>query len=153
MKIDDNLAFMITENVKIFKYIHPNYITISGILSNFIIYYLLKKNNRIKLLYLIIMYRYLTDILDGSIARKYNKTSKLGGYLDTINDFMLFTMICYIYLKKKYFIVTFICSILYIIKFDLFYDHSSIKKEGLNAFIVNNTIFVYIILIFITSIL
>lgn len=35
MKIDDDLAFKITEKVNIFEYIHPNYITISGILIKF----------------------------------------------------------------------------------------------------------------------
>lgn len=148
MKIDDDLAFKITEKVNIFEYIHPNYITISGILSNFVIYHLLVKKKNKKLLIGIILYRYLTDILDGCVARKYKKTSKLGGYLDTINDFMLFIIISYLHLEKKYFILTFIFASLYIIKFDLFYDHSNIKIEStISGFLVNNSILIYSILI------
>lgn len=148
MKIDDDLAYMITEQVVFLEHIHPNYITISGIISNFLIYYLLVKKINKNILIGIIMYRYLTDILDGCVARKYKKTSKLGGYLDTINDFMLFTIISYLYLDKKYFILTFIFANLYIVRFNLFHDHSGVKKEGsITAFFVNNTILIYSILI------
>lgn len=112
------------------------------------IYHLLVKKKNKKLLIGIILYRYLTDILDGCVARKYKKTSKLGGYLDTINDFMLFIIISYLHLEKKYFILTFIFASLYIIKFDLFYDHSNIKIEStISGFLVNNSILIYSILI------
>lgn len=150
MKLDDNLAFFMTEKISFFKYIHPNYITISGIISNLLIYFFLimSKKNLKKKVFFIIIFRYLTDILDGNVARKYNKTSKLGGFLDTINDFMLFFIINFLYIKNKFlFYSLIIVAISYIIIFDLYYDHSKIKKKGINAFFVNNTIFIYTILI------
>ncbi|MGB2110966.1 MAG: CDP-alcohol phosphatidyltransferase family protein [Patescibacteria group bacterium] len=38
-------------------------------------------------------------MLDGAVARKYNKTSKLGNILDTLSDFMI-GFILYNYIQK-----------------------------------------------------
>ena len=87
MRIDDDIA-NIQCLLSLFKYIHPNTITISGIISNFYIlkFLIYKKINTLNML---LTFRYFTDIMDGAVARKYNKVSKIGGYLDTINDTML----------------------------------------------------------------
>lgn len=147
MKIDDNLAFLLTENVSFFENIHPNYITISGIVSNCFIYYLLIKKSYFKMVLFLIIYRYLTDILDGAVARKYKKTSELGGYLDTINDLMFILIISSVYLKKEViFLISIFCCIM-IYSYNLFHDHSQIKNKKIMGFFVNNSILLYILLI------
>ena len=50
---------------------------------------------------LMIFLRYLADIIDGKVARKYKKTSKLGGYLDTISDVMFSGAITYVLFNGK----------------------------------------------------
>lgn len=144
MKLDDNLAWLLVQNIDFLKNIHPNYITFSGIISNFLILYLLIKKDY-NILIPLIIYRYFTDILDGAVARKYNKTSKLGGYLDTLNDVMLISFLSLYYLKN-YFIFIFILILLFIIYHNSFYDHSQLKKKGIIAFFVNNSILLYFIL-------
>ena len=94
MEIDNYIAnneFLLS----FFKEIHPNIISITGIITNFIILYYIKMGN-VFLANIYLVIRFFTDILDGAVARKYNKTSKLGGYLDTTNDLILFTMYTYI---------------------------------------------------------
>lgn len=148
MKIDDFLAEKLIDNIKIFEKIHPNYITISGILSNLLIYYFLKtKKVHLLIIIILIIYRYFTDILDGAVARKYKKTSKLGGYLDTINDLMFILLMCYLYLGKKITYIIFICCLIMIQSYNLFYDHSKIKENTIFAFYINNSIIIYILLI------
>ena len=88
IKIDRNIADYVSENITLFKYIHPNIISFIGIICNILIYFLIFKNIKNKLLLLILFnIRALSDILDGAIARKYNKTSKLGHYMDTFSEF------------------------------------------------------------------
>tara|TARA_B100000524_G_C23467959_1_gene305001 strand:- start:223 stop:612 length:390 start_codon:yes stop_codon:yes gene_type:complete len=105
-------------------------------------------------IYLVI--RFFTDILDGAVARKYNKTSKLGGYLDTTNDLILFTMYTYIIslcliLKNKkhsriFTLIILLCMIIYLKNIDGLSDHTPIKNGKNNkilAFFTNNTIFLF----------
>lgn len=68
-----------------FKDIHPNYITIFGFFLNFIIFDKIEKNE-IATANLFIILRYLCDEFDGGIARKFNKQTKLSGFLDTVSD-------------------------------------------------------------------
>lgn len=68
----------------LFKYIHPNWITLIGLIINCLLLYVRKDYKFI--FYLLNVLRILCDNLDGMIARKYNKTSYLGGLLDTIGD-------------------------------------------------------------------
>ena len=108
--------------------------------------------------------RYFCDILDGAVARKYNKTSKLGGYLDTIDDIMLITLYSgFIIWKKteniKYTgigsIVILLVLICYFKSEDSLSDHKNLKKDSNNIFkklvkfIVDNSILVYIIMYYV----
>ena len=88
IRIDDNLANNIVDKIEYFKHIHPNTIsTISHICNAIILYQLFFANiKNIEFIGLIIIIRYFTDILDGSVARKYNKTSELGHKLDHYGD-------------------------------------------------------------------
>ena len=82
------------------KHIHPNLITIFGLLLNIIAihFYYIKKNKDITAILLII--RILMDNLDGMVARKFNKTSKLGGLLDGLSDCVLMGTISFGVLDK-----------------------------------------------------
>jgi phosphatidylglycerophosphate synthase len=47
------------------------------------------ENNKFFFTVVLLVFRYLADCLDGGTARKYNKTSKIGGALDTFSDNLL----------------------------------------------------------------
>lgn len=162
--LDDIITENIINNVHIFKYIHPNIITISGLIINLIIYYLLNTNNKnYYLLIFLILYRWLADCLDGAIARKYNKGSKLGHYLDTFSDIIMGFIT--IYFIQKYFInlsfeIVLFLYIFFIYIYNKLFDFMSnhdklknpVKNNILNNIVVfgtNNTIFTYILLILI----
>jgi phosphatidylglycerophosphate synthase len=85
----------------LFKYIHPNIISLFGIVLNYTIFNLYYKNyNKVFLIFLTI-WRIYCDNLDGMVARKFNKTSKIGGLLDSIDDMILCTIMCYM-ISYKY---------------------------------------------------
>lgn len=162
MKIDEDIAN--TEwLLKLFKNIHPNCISLFGMVCNILIimFLYLKEPNNANIFLVI---RYFCDILDGAVARKYNKTSKLGGYLDTIDDIMLITLYSgFIIWKKteniKYTgigsIVILLVLICYFKSEDSLSDHKNLKKDSNNIFkklvkfIVDNSILVYIIMYYV----
>lgn len=162
LRIDDFVTNKIMKNETFFKNIHPNIITISGLLMNFYIYYLLNTpNNNIYLLTFCIIYRWLADCLDGAIARKYKKGSKLGHQLDTLSDVIMGFIIFY-FIQKHIFNLTFNnCLIIYVIfiviynyLFDFINTHDNLKNPKKNniidysvSFLTNNTIITYILLI------
>ena len=92
IKIDDYFVKKIlkNDNNNLFSYIHPNTITFIGIACNLYILYLLQFIGTEKFDYFLIGFllfvRYFCDSLDGAVARKYKKTSKLGNFLDSFSD-------------------------------------------------------------------
>lgn len=144
-------------NVKFFEHIHPNIVSGTSIGLNILIYKeLSEKKIRYRYLCTLFALRWLTDILDGSIARKYNKQSKLGGTLDTIADYMLF-IILFDFVAKKYNLsISYYCVFIALLGFNLYYNdsiscHDSYKnysKDTVNIipFFVNNSSISYIIL-------
>lgn len=124
-----------------FKNIHPNYISILGLISNFISLYYFEKKELYKSVIFIII-RSIADCLDGIIARKFNKVSYIGGLLDTCNDLTFVSIVCYItfkhYMKLNTKIST-ISSIIFLIILILFMykngtisDHEGLKKKPNN---------------------
>jgi phosphatidylglycerophosphate synthase len=161
MRIDDDIAN--TELLlRPFKYIHPNVISLFGMICNiFIIKYLLLK--KIYLANFLLVVRYFCDILDGAVARRYNKTSKLGGYLDTIDDVMLMTLYfgLIIWIKTKNILYTklgFFISLLILVGYlkscNALNDHSNLKQGGTSKikkmleFFTNNTLFIYMFMLY-----
>ncbi len=151
--IDDYIADILTQN-DFFKHIHPNAITLVGVIFNIIIFRIVF-NNKFNLLnnkydniafFIILLTRYLSDILDGKVARKYNKVSELGNYLDSLSDimmcFIIYSFIIKIYTNtsNKLIILSYI-FILFIFQytFNIFNTHSLIKNN------INNNIFTTII--------
>jgi phosphatidylglycerophosphate synthase len=161
VRIDDDIADTFIKNVSFLKHIHPTIITISGLLLNFYIYNLLNTpNSDIYLLGFCIIYRWLADCLDGAIARKYNKCSRLGHQLDTLSD-VIMGFITFYFIQKHICNWSFnICLIIYIVflsifnyLFDFINTHDNLKNSKKNiidytvSFLINNTILIYILLI------
>ena len=108
------------------------------------------------------MIKFFCDCLDGAVARRYNKTSKLGGYLDTISDLTLLApylgvVTWLITGSLTYAVCVFLVSLLafvfYMIHLGTMHDHNSLKEGGNNVlektveFGVNNSIVLYLIVI------
>ena len=103
--IDDNISKFLVNNLNFFRFIHPNFISLISIILNYFIYiYLIctVPHLNIYLFSIILFIRWLSDCLDGAIARKYNKTSKLGHSLDTLGDILLFYIFMYFILNKLF---------------------------------------------------
>jgi phosphatidylglycerophosphate synthase len=65
--------------------ITPNMITLFGLFTGILsIHYLISKNYL--LCFVLLWITYLSDCLDGFMARKYNDVTKLGDYLDHFRD-------------------------------------------------------------------
>ncbi|MDD4931398.1 MAG: CDP-alcohol phosphatidyltransferase family protein [Candidatus Colwellbacteria bacterium] len=157
MNSDLSVEKFFMDNVKFFEHVHPNVVSGCSIGLNILIYKeLSEKKIRYQYLCVLFVLRWLTDILDGSIARRYNKKSKLGGALDTIADYMLF-IILFDFVAKKYNLSTsYYCAFITMLGFNLYYNdsiscHDSYKtyNEGsmnIIPFFVNNSSISYIIL-------
>jgi len=121
----------------LFKYIHPNAVTIFGIIINCLIihYYYCLKLKGITAILLII--RIICDNLDGMVARKFSKTSKFGGLLDSLADCFLLITIWYgvfsYFVGVKYSLCTAIifgCSMLwYLMIQDALFIHKNFEKD------------------------
>ncbi len=157
MKIDDKVASVIVDNVPFFKYIHPNVITIISLLLNFVILSLLYNRRNNLIFGSVLTLRWLTDLLDGAVARKYKKTSVIGGFLDTLGDLIYILIFAYYFvdvlkLPMAFFYVFLGTVICFIISQNCYHDHDGLKDynggiiQKITAFFVNNTYLMYIAL-------
>ena len=163
IKIDNIFTHWILDKFSFFRFISPNAITVSGIFVNFFIYESILHDYRVTTFFLL-TYRYLADCLDGGVARKYNKSSKIGGLLDTISDnlliFIITLALCTIYQTGNeilYALILTFINIFEMVRRRSIVDHINIKVGGnyieeIYSFFVNNSfimfIAVYIIYIF-----
>jgi phosphatidylserine synthase len=147
--------------------IHPNIITFLALIFSILILYF-HFNHYYWLVVLAIVLRTFFDCLDGSVARKCEKTSKLGGYFDTFADGIFLYSMVFIVIKElfkiSYFdtaIYTFIfMEIGFFIYFTLYnpsalFDHAQFKSsKNIISFYVNNTLLIntIIAIIYITLI-
>lgn len=159
VRLDDKLTALLIDNIGFFRFIHPNVITITGIFLNFYVFYLIINNSMIMASALLVV-RYLTDCLDGGVARKYNKKSKIGGALDTWSD----TILLYIAIAAIFRINSipfgsevaafFAAGNLYIMSLtESLIDHVGMKTgtsviSNIYAFFVNNSFILFLIYIF-----
>lgn len=81
--------------------IHPNIITLMGLVTAALLP-LMHFNNLPWVLFFSIWIRQLCDCIDGAVARKCKKTSKIGGYLDFVADFIFFYSMLFIVLSMKF---------------------------------------------------
>jgi phosphatidylglycerophosphate synthase len=154
IKLDDKLTAYILDHFSFFKFISPNLITISGLLMNFLILYYIIYGDFLFTTILLLL-RYLADCLDGGVARKYNKKSKIGGALDTWSDTILIYISIYgiFYIYKLPFgseLAAFACTgNMYVMSLtNSLVDHAGMKS-GKNmfsivyAFFVNNSFILF----------
>lgn len=149
-------------NIEVLKDVYPNTITLLGMIVNYFLYYYYFVKKNIGVLSFLIIFRMLLDNLDGIVARHFNKTSKLGGFYDSITDSVFTYIISYIILHKfkvKYSLYISIALALiqlgYLICFDGLFLHSNMEKIDeskvvltiIPNLITNNTYFVGLILI------
>ncbi len=151
MKVDDYFADLLVKDTNIFKNINPNAITLLSYALNIVIIYILSQPTlNVYLLAITFVFRFLTDILDGAVARKYNKVSVIGGILDTFGDVMfilIFTWYLLYKLKGPMHIFPVIMFIMgaYIYNEGTLHDHSALKDtdghfiQQCVAHCVNNT--------------
>lgn len=124
-------------------HIHPNVITFVALVMSAALPFL----HVYKLHWLVfsfIIIRQLCDCFDGAVARKCEKTSKLGGFLDTLADFICLFSVFFIimtfffkddvlrvFLFSSIFIISFIAMNVLIYKStDFLYDHSRFKETS-----------------------
>jgi phosphatidylglycerophosphate synthase len=152
---DDTLTKIILENFSVFKFIHPNLITMVGLLLNFLIIHEISISGNFFLVCLFLLLRYLADCLDGGVARMYDKKSKIGGALDTWSD----TILIYISVAGIFFVyeipwggevAAFLsCLNLYLMSLSgSLVDHAGMKLGGglwadLYAFLINNSFILF----------
>ena len=157
----DNDIIKILINNDIFKDVHPNIITFIGIICNLLIipyvYHLDKEKINFIILGILFAIRWVADGIDGAIARKYNKKSKLGNKLDTLSDWMFqFIMACALIiifdLPIWTIIIFFIMIYVEIKRHDILETHDKLKQENVNIydniikFTTNNSIIFFVII-------
>jgi len=104
--------------------LNPNMITILNFILTVLIINNIYYSKYQYLPYLFVLHAFL-DVLDGATARKCNKKTELGHYLDIFNDFVFFNSLIFIFwfkLKISYFYLL----LYYIIIICLFYTQNSV---------------------------
>jgi len=97
VKLDDMIATSaaVQGALFLFAHVHPNYITFVGIACNFV-FPSLYFGNYLYTINALLVVRFFTDVLDGLVARKFKKSSKIGGALDSFCDTSLMFIYSYI---------------------------------------------------------
>jgi len=163
IKIDDYIANKIIDNTDFFENIEPNWITMSGMVLNFmILYHLIYSDSKLKV-GVLLFFRWLADCLDGAVARKYKKTSDIGNKFDSVSDMLFWGMIVYwLWLVIENKIVCLVITVIWCILMykhifidNVFVSHENIKKgntlaKKIEAFNINNS-YIGFIFIFILS--
>lgn len=125
----------------------PNYITLFNILLTIAIIYLFYIKKYLGLLLLIVVINRILDCLDGIVARKCNKYSKLGNYLDHINDTILMVFVLLIILYKyptisiyvRSFIIIFLVYVTFLSSISIFS-----KEKTQYSLIYNNKFYIFL---------
>tara|TARA_B110000208_G_C11784436_1_gene435078 strand:- start:268 stop:780 length:513 start_codon:yes stop_codon:yes gene_type:complete len=149
--------FIKKSNVILCK-LEPNKITILNMFLTILIGYLFYKKKSINIILILTLVRSILDILDGGIARKCNKTSKAGKYLDIINDVSFSIMLCFLtiininpkfekYINILYFLIIFFiygCYNSLTTNYDIF-SNNIISKLVHDNLIIVTEIYIYIL--------
>ena len=155
MFIDDAIANILVNKTNIFANIHPNIFSCISIALNVPIFMALAGQQlHLGLIGAIVAARCLTDILDGAIARKYNKVSVLGGILDTVGDISLLCIVVWFMMRFVGLPVSVYIAFLLglgglMFTYDFWHDHAAAKiyseklANNCIAFFINNTVFFF----------
>lgn len=146
-------------------HLHPNIITLSGTLGTLLIWHF---HNRKKygIVAFLIFYKWFSDALDGPVARKCEKQSKLGGFLDTMTDYIFSIVMLRVFISffwkadyAPWIVATFLFG-LFILPFlrnytvEAMYNHSVFKQHSQDdkvrnivPTIIGNLLLFYVVLI------
>lgn len=142
--IDSIVPYLIKLNI------HPNFITLIGFIPIYFIHVNMLLRKKI-LVYLFAYLNYTLDCLDGELARKSGKTSRLGGILDSIHD--ITTIFSLLYLVFNWYsipiIIIFTCLIKYIFDLDPI-NHTAKRYKTFFNFVHDNLNILYILSIELT---
>jgi phosphatidylglycerophosphate synthase len=94
INLDKKYTDYILSKTDIFKHIHPNILSVLGLVTDFLLLYFMTIG-AVFLIGIALFIRYSCDCLDGAVARKYKKVSDLGGALDTFADNTLIFILLY----------------------------------------------------------
>jgi len=160
IKLDDIIPDTLVNDTDIFKHIHPNVITALGLICN---YFILLQIENIKtskidpyLFGTLLLIRCASDCIDGAVARKYKKTSKMGNFLDTISDMLFMFIIFYtimISFNLENWTIIFYLIGLYALcdQFHIFDTHEIVKNsngsiiKNIAGFASNNTVCMFVL--------
>ena len=127
-----------------FKRVNPNQITTLSFIFNLYFY---KYRKPIMKNFIILYIRLILDILDGCVARKYDKCSKTGALLDSLSDIQLTYYLSRNYIKYNLIFYFYILNIFY---YNTLIDHKKIEESNIfNNFFKNNTLIFFIPTLFI----
>ena len=142
---DDYIYEYIKDLPKKVCFLEPNNITIFNYFITFFIIYLIYNDKSLFIIVLFVLFRTFLDILDGSIARKCDKGTKLGAKLDIFGDGLFLNLLLYtFYLKstnkniKLIFLLLFIYGLLMSINLCFNYDY--LYENNFMAIFHDNTI-------------
>lgn len=85
--------------------IHPNVITISSIFTTLLMLFYSKHRqyqDTAIVVPALMMYKWWADAIDGPIARKCQKTSNIGGFLDSSADYVFTAVVYYMFMMRLY---------------------------------------------------
>jgi phosphatidylglycerophosphate synthase len=94
INLDKKYTDYILSKTDLFKYVHPNILSVLGLITDFLLLYFMTIG-AVALIGVGLFIRYSCDCLDGAVARKYKKVSDLGGALDTFADNTLIFVLLY----------------------------------------------------------
>jgi phosphatidylserine synthase len=108
---------------------------------------LITKQIGLELWLLLYNFGIILDLLDGHIARKYNIKSKIGTWLDTLHDIVLYLITPAIWLQnsneKLLYLVIFCCGLLRLVRF----SNSGLKFKSEKQYYVGMPVYFNVLLI------
>jgi phosphatidylglycerophosphate synthase len=145
MSVDEHIAKYMVDSWSFLRYVSPNFITCCGMVCNYLIHSCIFKPNMKITVFVLFNIRCLSDILDGAVARKYNKKSRVGHIMDTVCDYtnmVVLTNYLFYVLKWEQYHFTFIITWILVseLQFSMLTTHDILKNsKGFGSFYVNNT--------------
>lgn len=136
--------------------LEPNHITLLNMGVTVAIGYLLLRNRNQYLLYGLVVLRSVLDILDGGVARKCDKQSDMGKYLDNIGDLLFVLVLCYVVMTRvkapyryiRYAGYPLIAFAIYVTYRNCVDNYELNESLGILRYVQDNTVFLSIIVMY-----
>ena len=126
--------------------IHPNITTLCGFIPLYFQYLSILRCNRIGM-HFYGAFNYWFDCLDGALARKTNKVTKIGGLLDTIHDFITAIVLLYFIEWRLPIVAVVVISylIIYVFGKSVFHSHTPTNYHRIYYLVHDNLNIMYFI--------